>query len=936
MSEPPSERGVGPGTADRTDGADGDGSAPGELASLRRSHEALKELYRTSANPTLDTEERIERMLRIGRERLGVPNGHLARIDPEADEYEVVHADGPGAVTAGMEVDLSATYCDRVVRSGETAVVADVVGTDWEAAPVYERFGLRCYVGGEVRVDGELYGTVCFSGREPREPFTDDERTLVELLVEWIGNEVERNRLERERRVRTEAIEGAASAITIAENAADGEPLSYVNSGFEELTGYDREELLGEECTVLQGGATDPEARARFRRAIDAGEPVETEVLNYRADGTPFWNEVQLSPVREDGEVVRYVGTQRDVTDRVERREALAALLDRTRTLLGADSTDAVATRAAGAFEDVLGYTCVVRLYDPDRGTLDPTAVAGDREPDLPPIRVGESVAGAAFERGESVAYPADVESGTGLVGRAEVEEGLVVPLGDHGTLGLAAAPGGSMDAFEGRIAEILAETVRAALDRADRREQLRRYERVVETGRDMVAVVGPDEEVRLATSALAGFLGYDREHLEGRTVDGLVTDEVLERVRSDIGRMEAGEAPTYETTLETADGERRPVEIQPSRAGPGDDMDGTVVVVRDIEELQRTRSDLAAERDRFSYLFENLADPVAEVEYVDGEPLVRAANGAFLRTFGVGGDGLDGRHVYDVIEVTEAADVDPTELVERVRDGEAVSAALRARTVEGVRDFRFRAVPYEVDGTRRAFGILADVTEQRRRRRRLEVLNRVLRHNVRNQLTVAKGSAEMVARSEGVDPTDADRLRDALGEIGTLSEKARTLERVLSGTAAGPGDPDRVVREVVDDRRAAHPHATVEYDGTAADVSVPAVEHLRPVLDELLENAVEHGDAEPWVRVATGTTRAGDGVAVVVEDDGPGIPEDERAVVAGETEITQLSHATGLGLWTATMVVDSMGGEVRFDSSGQGSRIVVELPAVGSDGDGS
>jgi signal transduction histidine kinase len=107
-------------------------------------------------------------------------------------------------------------------------------------------------------------------------------------------------------------------------------------------------------------------------------------------------------------------------------------------------------------------------------------------------------------------------------------------------------------------------------------------------------------------------------------------------------------------------------------------------------------------------------------------------------------------------------------------------------------------------------------------------------------------------------------------------------------------------------------------------------------VLDELLENAVEHGDAEPWVRVATGTTRAGDGVAVVVEDDGPGIPEDERAVVAGETEITQLSHATGLGLWTATMVVDSMGGEVRFDSSGQGSRIVVELPAVGPDGDGS
>jgi len=931
MSEPSTGTGVEPEKGEGED-ADADGgaedAASGELASLRRSHEALEALYRTSADPSLDAEERIQRMLRIGRERLGVPNGYLARIDAEAGDYEVVRADGPGEVAAGMETDLSNTYCDRVVRSGETAVVADVVGTDWEEADAYERFGLRCYVGGEVRVDGELYGTVCFSGSEPREPFTEDERTLVELLVEWIGNEIERRRYERERRVRTEAIEGAASAITIAENADDGEPLSYVNSGFEELTGYDREGLLGEECTVLQGEGTSAEAKARFRRAIEAGEHVETEVLNYHADGTPFWNQVQISPVHEDGEVVRYVGTQRDVTDRVEHREALTALLDRTRTLQDAEHAGAVATSAAEAFEDVLGYTCVVRLYDPETGTLDPAAVVGSGPPDLDPLAVGESVAGVAFERGEPVEYPADVGTGSGLVDAEAVEEGLVVPLGDHGTLGLAASPGGSMDRFEIRVAEILAETVRAALERAERRERLRRYERVIETGRDMVAVVGLDDEVRLATSALASFLGYDREHLEGRTVDGLVPDRVVERVRSAIDRMEAGEAPTYETTLRTADGRHRPVEIQPSRADPGEEMDGTVVVVRDIEELQRTRSDLAAERDRFTYLFENLADPVAEVEYVDGEPLVRAVNGAFLETFGLDPGEADGRPVYDTVRIT-AADAEPTALAERVRAGEAVSTGLRIRTVDGVRDFRFRAVPYRTDGSDRAFGILADVTEQRRRRRRLEVLNRVLRHNVRNQLTVARGSAELVARADGVDPDDADRLRDALGEIATLSEKARALERVLSRTGAEPGDPVPVVREVVADRRGAHPDATIEYDGTAASVAVPAAEHLRPVLDELIENAVEHAGPAPWVGV---TVQAGsEGVELTVEDDGPGIPEDEREVVAGEVEVTQLSHATGLGLWTVTMVVDAMGGTVRFDSTGTGSRVTVDLPTAES-----
>lgn len=141
------------------------------------------------------------------------------------------------------------------------------------------------------------------------------------------------------------------------------------------------------------------------------------------------------------------------------------------------------------------------------------------------------------------------------------------------------------------------------------------------------------------------------------------------------------------------------------------------------------------------------------------------------------------------------------------------------------------------------------------------------------------------------------------------------------------------VVRAVVTDRRTAHPDATLECDltapdGTAGPVAVPVVEHLRLVLDELLENAVEHGDAEPWVRVSLAADGAsvGDGVELVVEDDGPGIPEDERAVVAGETAITR---ATPPGsVWTVRMVTESMGGDVRFESTGTGSRVVLFLPA--------
>ncbi|MFC6955426.1 PAS domain-containing protein [Halorubellus litoreus] len=113
------------------------------------------------------------------------------------------------------------------------------------------------------------------------------------------------------------AVDQADVGITIADARTDDEPLIYVNEGFTRLTGYPVEESVGRNCRFLQGEDTDPETVATLRAAIENEEAASVDIRNYREDGTPFWNHLDISPVfDEDGELTHYFGFQRDVTER--------------------------------------------------------------------------------------------------------------------------------------------------------------------------------------------------------------------------------------------------------------------------------------------------------------------------------------------------------------------------------------------------------------------------------------------------------------------------------------------------------------------------------------------------------------------------------------------------------------------------------------------
>jgi PAS domain S-box-containing protein len=119
------------------------------------------------------------------------------------------------------------------------------------------------------------------------------------------------------------AFEDCLFGVSVADATAEGMPLVYVNRGFCALTGYAREEVLGRNCRFLQGPLTDPSTVAAVRAAIAAARPLTVPILNYRKDGSAFWNRFQLSPVRDRADrLTGYIGIQFHVTDQTQFFEA--------------------------------------------------------------------------------------------------------------------------------------------------------------------------------------------------------------------------------------------------------------------------------------------------------------------------------------------------------------------------------------------------------------------------------------------------------------------------------------------------------------------------------------------------------------------------------------------------------------------------------------
>lgn len=191
---------------------------------------------------------------------------------------------------------------------------------------------------------------------------------------------------------------------------------------------------------------------------------------------------------------------------------------------------------------------------------------------------------------------------------------------------------------------------------------------------------------------------------------------------------------------------------------------------------------------------------------------------------------------------------------------------------------------------------------------RKFAVLNRALRHNLRNESTLLVGHGERL--EHGVDDPELTASARVVAErartVGGLADKAKAVIDLFEHgrRVERPHDVGTMIETVVEDISVSTAVSAPD------DCLVWADDCYEIALTELVENAVEHGDPPVEVDV----TVDDDWVHTRVRDGGEGIPDHEAAVVSGETEITPLTHASGLGLWLARSAAEANGGQLRFE----------------------
>jgi len=222
---------------------------------------------------------------------------------------------------------------------------------------------------------------------------------------------------------------------------------------------------------------------------------------------------------------------------------------------------------------------------------------------------------------------------------------------------------------------------------------------------------------------------------------------------------------------------------------------------------------------------------------------------------------------------------------------------------------------------------MVRDASDRRQREGLISVINRVLRHNVRNKLTVINGYAEILAADpDGDVASKAEQITQATDRLLDLTESARQIERNRElSPELETVDLAPLLAESVDELETRYPDAavTAEIPDTAVATTLPRIE---TALWELLENAAVHGGEEPTISLSV--TETDEQLRITISDDGPGLPEDERQVLATGDE-DPLVHGQGLGLWLTYWIITSLDGEISVPKSSGGTTIEIRLPAA-------
>ena len=640
-------------------------------ATLESNQKTLRRLHEIVSAREQTFDEKVERLLGLGRDWLGLSVGYVTHTEAETQTIESAIGDHDD-IRPGAKAPLSESYCQHTLAAnGDDSVrtiqsAADAGITDSEE---YQRFGLSCYLGGQITVDGAAYGTVCFADTEPRErPFTEMERTFVDLLTQWLGMTIEQRNQTAARNRQRALLESVFNSQRTQVGITDTEGrVVDANEAAVDFVGKDPEELAGEfvwETPWFESERAQDRCKTAIERGLQ-GEITNFEISYEPTDGTELVFSTNVRPVTSDGEVIHTVIEGHEITELRKREERLERLSSATNELLYTHTESAVASTVTAIAQQIIDRPIAAMWsYEESEDTLYPigsTAAAAQFADvavpkELPPMEPG-SREKAIFDAGEAVVIEDYQTVENPAAPEVPLRTMFCFPLNDLGMLCVGSPVVEEFAESERLLLEILASTAAAALDRVRRESELqsrrKELERSNEALQEFAYIASHDlqEPLRMVASYVdlleteyGDELGEEAREYMDFAVDGAhrmqdMINALLQysRVETDAGEFAATE--TERVVQQTLDALQLRI----------DETDTTV----ETESLPAVRADPDQLGQVFQNLFEN-AIRYADESGVDPRIEVRATRERETVTFAVSdnGPGIPAGMDEDVFEI--------------------------------------------------------------------------------------------------------------------------------------------------------------------------------------------------------------------------------------------------------------------------------------------
>ena len=463
--------------------------------------------------------------------------------------------------------------------------------------------------------------------------------------------------------------------------------------------------------------------------------------------------------------------------------------------------------------------------------------------------------------------------------------------------------------------------------DSVERKAELEQNETIIEALTDGIYVVDADGRFTFVNDEFVELVGYDRETIIGSTPALLKNADAIERAEEHLGRLLSDDGPetvTFEIPIQRADGDTILCEDQMAVLPyEGDAFVGSVGTLRDITEQRQ-------QEHRFQALIEETNDIISVVD-TDGR--FQYQSPSIERILGhspadtVGEFAWEYIHPDDSDEVktaftswvtTDQASLEPIEYRARHADGSWrwMEASGRAHTdTPGVEGYLINS---------------REITARKERQQQLALFDRVLRHNLRNDMNVIRGSADTIQQTGSGDVTRlAGKIRKMSNKLLAATEKQREITQLLrEPPTRSEIELKPLLAEIQSRLQSTHPEATIRID-CESPIQLQVGDKFVYALEELITNAIIHNDGDD-PSVAVTVEQTAERVRITVADNGPQISEMERDVIQHPENRSPLYHGSGLGLWLVRLIISRSGGTVQFvDTDEDGNTIVVSLPAT-------